>query len=310
VRNAFANEITSLAAIDERIVVLSGDIGNRLFDDFKNVAPARFYNCGVAEANMTGVAAGMAMMGLRPITYTITPFATTRCLEQIRNDVCYHNLPVIITGTGSGLSYAELGPTHHSCEDIAILRALPNISVICPCDPIEVRCALRAAMQHDGPIYLRLGKKGEPALHKTTPDFKIGRAINMREGNDICLLSTGSTMELSLGIADALASYGISSRVESVHTVKPLDGILLEELGRGYRLVVTIEEHSLIGGLGSAVAEWFSDRDSRDVRLLRYGTADCFLETVGSQEYARTFYGLERSRIADEVKAAFGKDAR
>ncbi|MFA6412286.1 MAG: transketolase C-terminal domain-containing protein [Syntrophales bacterium] len=309
-RNAFANEITSLAAIDERIVVLSGDIGNRLFDDFKNVAPARFYNCGVAEANMTGVAAGMAMMGLRPITYTITPFATTRCLEQIRNDVCYHNLPVIITGTGSGLSYAELGPTHHSCEDIAILRALPNISVICPCDPIEVRCALRAAMQHDGPIYLRLGKKGEPALHKTTPDFKIGRAINMREGNDICLLSTGSTMELSLGIADALASYGISSRVESVHTVKPLDGILLEELGRGYRLVVTIEEHSLIGGLGSAVAEWFSDRDSRDVRLLRYGTADCFLETVGSQEYARTFYGLERSRIADEVKAAFGKDAR
>jgi len=309
-RNAFVNEITSLAAIDDRIVLLSGDIGNRLFDDLKRVAPTRFYNCGVAEANMTSVAAGLAMMGLRPITYTITPFATTRCLEQIRNDVCYHNLPVIIAGTGSGLSYAELGPTHHSCEDIAILRALPNISVICPCDPIEVRCALRAAMQHEGPVYLRLGKKGEPALHKTTPDFKIGRAINMREGNDICLLSTGSTMELSLGVADVLASRGISTRVESVHTVKPLDDILLEELACRYRLVVTIEEHSLIGGLGSAVAEWFSDRDSKGIRLLRYGTADRFLETVGSQEYARTFYGLECRRIVDEIKAAFGKDAR
>jgi transketolase len=309
-RNAFANEITSLAAIDERIVLLSGDIGNRLFDDLKRVAPTRFYNCGVAEANMTGVAAGMAMMGLRPITYTITPFGTTRCLEQIRNDVCYHNLPVIIAGTGSGLSYAELGPTHHSCEDIAILRALPNISVICPCDPIEVRCALRAAMQHEGPIYLRLGKKGEPALHKTTPAFKIGRAINMREGSDICLLSTGSTMVLSLGVADVLALRGISARVESVHTVKPLDDILLEELVCRYRLVVTIEEHSLIGGLGSAVAEWISDKDSRGTRLLRYGTGDRFLETVGSQEYARTFYGLERSRIIDEVYMAFGEGAR
>ncbi len=306
-RNAFANEITSLAATDERIVLLSGDIGNRLFDEFKKVAPLRFYNCGVAEANMTGVAAGMAMMGLRPITYTITPFATTRCLEQIRNDVCYHNLPVMIVGTGSGLSYAELGPTHHSCEDIAILRSLPNISIICPCDPVEVRCALRAAMQHEGPIYLRLGKKGEPALHRTVPEFKIGRAINMREGNDVCLLSTGSTMVLSLNVADVLASRGMSVRVESVHTVKPLDDILLEELACRYRLVVTIEEHSLIGGLGSAVAEWFSDRTSRGMRLLRYGTADHFLETVGSQEYARAFYGLECSRIVDEVSVAFGK---
>jgi transketolase len=309
-RNAFADEITSLAATDERMVLLSGDIGNRLFDDLKKIAPERFYNCGVAEANMTGVAAGMAMMGMRPITYTITPFATTRCLEQIRNDVCYHNLPVIIAGTGSGLSYAELGPSHHSCEDIAILRSLPNISVICPCDPVEVRCALRAALQHDGPVYLRLGKKGEPALHKTTPEFKIGRAINMREGNDVCLLSTGSTMELSLGVSDALISFGISTRVESVHTVKPLDDILLEELACRYHLVVTIEEHSLIGGLGSAVAEWFSDKNSKGIRLLRFGTADRFLETVGSQEYARTFYGLEQGRIVDAVKAALNEDAR
>jgi transketolase len=305
-RNAFADELTSLSSIDSRIVLLSGDIGNRLFDDFKKIDPKRFYNCGVAEANMTGVAAGMAMMGMRPVTYTITPFATTRCLEQIRNDVCYHNLPVIIAGTGSGLSYAELGPSHHSCEDISILRSLPNISVICPCDPVEVRCALRAALQHEGPVYLRLGKKGEPILHKEVPDFKIGYAINMRKGNDICLLSTGSTMDLCLSVADMCTSSGISTRVESVHTVKPLDGNLMEELACSYLLIATIEEHSLIGGLGSAVAEWLSDRDIRNTRLLRFGTADSFLETVGSQEYARTFFGLERTNIVNRIKTALG----
>lgn len=304
-RNAFALELTALAVRDERVVLLSGDIGNRLFDDFKKIAPTRFYNCGVAEANMTGVAAGMAMMGLRPITYTITPFATTRCLEQIRNDICYHNLPVIIAGTGSGLSYAELGPTHHSCEDIALLRALPNISVVCPCDPVEVRCVLRAALNQTGPVYIRLGKKGEPVLHAVEPSFAIGRAITMRSGKDLCLLSTGSTMELTLAVAEALAARGISTRVESFHTVKPLDCESLDAMARHYKLMVTIEEHSLIGGLGSAVAEWKSDRNKGALRLLRFGTADHFLETVGSQDYARAHYGLGRDSIVHQIIDAF-----
>ena len=299
-RNAFAQEVTALAAMDERVVLLSGDIGNRLFDNLKKVAQSRFFNCGVAEANMTGVASGLAKLGFRPITYTITPFATTRCLEQIRNDICYQNLPVIIAGTGSGLSYAELGPTHHSCEDIAILRSLPNISVVCPCDPIEVRCALRAALQHDGPVYLRLGKKGEPDLHQSTPDFKIGRSITMRHGSDVCLLSTGSTMEVALSSADRLAQKNISVRVESVHTVKPLDTVLLTSLAKHYDLIVTIEEHSLIGGLGSAVAEWMADQGCT-IRLLRFGTADQFLETVGSQNYARSVYGLDCDHVVQRV---------
>src|SRR2546430_5284860 len=163
-RNAFATEITSLASEDERLVLLSGDIGNKLFDGYKEKFPERFFNCGVAEANMMGMAAGMALSGMRPITYTITPFTTTRCFEQIRVDVCYHNVPVIIVGVGGGLSYASLGATHHSCEDIALLRMLPNMTVICPGDAIEVRGALRAALRHDGPVYIRLGKKGEPIV--------------------------------------------------------------------------------------------------------------------------------------------------
>ena len=164
-RNAFAEAIAEAAATDKRVVLLSGDIGNRLFDAFKDKFPDRFYNCGVAEANMTSMAAGMAMCGLRPFTYTITPFATTRVMEQIRVDICYHNVPVAIVGTGSGLSYASLGPTHHSCEDVAFLRALPNMTVICPADAAEVRRAVAAVLEIAGPVYLRLGKKGEPTVH-------------------------------------------------------------------------------------------------------------------------------------------------
>src|SRR6266850_1904913 len=164
-RNAFAAEITALAGEDQRVILLSGDIGNRLFDDYKIRAPGRFFNCGVAEANMIGVAAGMAMCGLRPVAYSITPFVTTRCLEQIRTDVCYHEAPVTIVAVGAGLSYSGLGPTHHSCEDISFLRSIPNMVVICPGDAFEVRAALRAAMQQDRPVYIRMGKKGEPVVH-------------------------------------------------------------------------------------------------------------------------------------------------
>ncbi|NNN20349.1 MAG: transketolase, partial [Acidimicrobiaceae bacterium] len=194
-RNAFAAEITALAAEDERVVLLAGDIGNRLFDPYRDSFPDRYINCGVAEANLTTVAAGMASCGLRPFTYSITPFITTRCLEQIRVDICYHELPVIIVGTGSGLAYNSLGATHHSCEDIGFLRLLPYMTVICPGDPTEVRLAARAALAHPGPVYIRLGKKGEPDVHQDPPSFEIGRGIVLRDGSDICLISTSNMLQ-------------------------------------------------------------------------------------------------------------------
>lgn len=304
-RNVFAEELTKLAAEDDRVVLLSGDIGNRLFDDFKKVAPERFYNCGVAEANMTGVAAGMALTGFRPVTYSITPFVTVRCLEQIRVDLCYHNVPVVIVGTGSGLSYAELGPTHHSCDDVGLLRMFPNMSIICPCDPVEVRLALRAAMNHDGPVYIRLGKKGEPAIHKAEPDFRIGKAITVREGKDVCILNTGNIIPLSLSAAEELDAKGISVRVESFHTVKPLDEELLERLAEDYKLIVTVEEHSKIGGLGSAVSEWMADHAVGNVRLLRFGTEDRFLNTLGDRDYARAHFGLTVEDITAKIVELF-----
>jgi len=303
VRNAFADEITKIGATRDEVVLLSGDIGNRLFDRFKERNPERFFNCGVAEGNMMGMASGIALSGLRPIVYTITPFTTTRCFEQIRVDVCYQRAPVIIVGTGSGLSYARLGPTHHSLEDIAILRVLPEITVLCPCDEVELRLGIRAALDQDGPVYMRIGKKGEPVIHQHTPDYQIGRAITIRDGKDLCLLSTGSMMSVVLEAAERLAGEGLSARVESFHTVKPLDEQRLAELFVRYPVVGVAEEHGRAGGIGSAIAEWLTAQDGMLGKLVSFGVADEFMHEVGSQAYARRRFGLTAENIAAGVKA-------
>jgi len=296
-RNAFAAEITELAGADERVVLLSGDIGNKLFDRYKEKFADRFLNCGVAEANMIGMAAGLALCGLRPITYTITPFTTTRCLEQIRVDVCYHDVPVIIVGVGGGLSYASLGATHHSCEDIALLRVLPNMTVICPGDAMEVRSALRAALRHDGPVYIRLGKKGEPVVHPEPPEFAIGKAIVVRRGSEVCLLSAGNMLPVAMAAAENLERSGFSTQVVSFHTIKPLDELLLADAFSTFNIVVTIEEHSRLGGLGGSVAEWLADRQPQQAALVRIGTPDEFMHEAGKQAYARERFGLTAERI-------------
>jgi transketolase len=297
VRNAFAEEMTRVAATDKRVVVLSGDIGNKLFDKLKFVDEKRFYNCGIAEANMMGVAAGMAMSGLRPFVYTITPFTTTRCFEQIRVDVCYHHAPVVIVGTGSGLSYSELGPTHHSLEDMAILRTLPGMRVLAPCDASELRQALHEVLKDDSPTYIRIGKKGEADIHASPPDLKLGKVLVIREGTDVALLCAGNMMADTLMAANLLAASGISAEVVSFHTVKPLDADYLQQAASRFKLLVTVEEHSRIGGFGSAVAEWRMAQPL-NVAQLGFGTDDVFMHEVGSQAYARKKYGLTADNIA------------
>jgi transketolase len=310
-RNAFAAAVTELAAADPRVVVLSGDIGNRLFDAFREKFPDRFYNCGVAEANMTGMAAGLALCGLRPFTYTSTPFGTTRVLEQIRVDVRYHNVPVTIVGTGSGLSYASLGPTHHSCEDVAFLRCLPNMTVLCPADAAEVRAAVAAVLAIPGPAYIRLGKKGEPAVHKEKPCFEIGKGIIVRPGRDVCLLGLGTMVATAAETAALLEGRGVSAQVVSMHTVKPLDEDLLRECFGRFALVAVVEEHGRIGGLGAAVAQWLVAQDPYPpARLLSFGTPDAFLHESGSQRYARKCVGLTPDAIAAEVLRARGRQGK
>jgi len=305
-RNAFADELTKAGSEDPRIVMLSGDIGNRLFDKFKDANPGRFYNCGVAEANMIGVGAGLAMSGYRPVAYTITPFITTRCLEQIRVDVCYHDVPVTIVAVGAGLAYSGLGPTHHACEDISLLRSLPNMSVVCPGDAWEVRGALRAALAYDKPVYIRMGKKNEPLVHAGVPDsFEIGKALTVCEGTRVCLLSTGNMLPEVVKAAGLLDELGISAKVMSFHTVKPLDEACLKEVFGSFECVATIEEHSLIGGLGSAVSEWAVDNRIQTDAFLRIGTPDIFFRKSGEQDYARGELGLDAVSISQRIAKKF-----
>ena len=301
-RNAFADEVTTLGREDARLMLLSGDIGNKLFDNFKKVAPNRFLNCGIAEANMMGMAAGLALNGLRPVVYTITPFTTARCFEQIRVDVCYQRAPVIIVGTGSGLSYAELGSTHHSCEDIAILRTLPGMIVVAPADAMEVRAALRAALRQEQPVYIRIGKKGEPVLHREAPSFVLGRALTLRQGSDVCLLGTGNMIAALIEVADLLRTRGISARVENFHTVKPLDEERLSEVFANYAVIAVAEEHGRIGGLASAIAEWSLTRENLErPRILTFGVPDAFPDQLGKQAYLRGKFGLTPDAIFEAV---------
>jgi transketolase len=299
-RNAFADEILTLALADERIVVLSGDIGNRLFDKFKAAMPERFHNCGVAEANMISLAAGLASSGLRPVCYTITPFVTTRCLEQIKLDVCYHGMPVTIVGTGSGLSYAALGSTHHSFEDIAIMRTLPGMCVFAPADAPELRHILQQSFRQDSPTYLRIGKKGEPILTDGT-DFQPGRWQCLRPGADATLLSCGTILAEALAAADQLAARGIQAAVWNCASIKPLDIESLNTLPPAP--VFTIEEHSVLGGFGSAVAEVLASLPAAP-RLHRLGIPDQFLHDTGEQHESRAHCGIDAAGIARAVESA------
>ena len=298
-RNAFADEIRKIATQDSRVVMLSADIGNRLFDKFKTDCVGRFFNTGVAEANTISMAAGMAATGLRPVCYTITPFITARCYEQIKVDVCYHEQPVVIVGTGSGLSYASLGATHHSLDDLALMRVLPGMRVLAPADAMELRSCLQAAMKANHPTYLRIGKKGEPVIFAEPPPFSFGVWNRVQEGaGPTAILACGNTVPIALEAAKLLAAEKTAPEVYSCASVKPLDEVVLRSLFGQKRAVLTIEEHALAGGFGSAVAEWVGDQGYEDrAQLIRLGAGDCYLHEAGEQEYARHVYGISSARI-------------
>ena len=293
-RNAFARAMTELAQERDDVCLLSGDIGNRMFDQFKEVAPTRFLNCGIAEANMMSMAAGMGLSGLRPVVYTITPFTTTRCLEQIRTGVAYHEAPVVIIGTGSGLSYAELGATHHSLEDIAILRSIPNIRVCAPADSLELVAQLRQAITEGKPTYIRIGKKGEPDLYKQTESLGIGKANLLKAGENTLLLSIGPIIAEALKASEELKDEGINLGVASMGSIKPLDEkFLRNRLAEGYTNWISLEEHHITGGLGSALIEWISENKIKNVKLKRMGVGDHFIHELGDQNFMRNREGIK-----------------
>ncbi len=298
-RNAFIRSLTTLAEKDESVVFLTADLGYKIFDDFAARFPGRFMNVGVAESNMIGVAAGLALAGFRPFVYSIVPFATLRCLEQIRNDVCYNHVPVTIVGVGGGYSYGPNGPTHHALEDIAAMRSLPNMTVVCPGDPVETELAVHAIGALGEPAYLRLGRAGDPVVHQAPPYFEIGKAITVRRGSDCTLMTTGGMLPVALEAA-AMLSKEISCRVVNMHTVKPLDEVTLSECCRETEAIFTLEEHSRIGGLGSAVGEWLADNNLQ-FPLHSFGTRDSFTHVSGSQEYLRDDQHLSAAHVARRI---------
>lgn len=291
-RTAFINALEELAAEDPRITLLTGDLGFSVFEPFIARFPRQFLNCGVAEQNMTGVAAGMALSGKVVFTYSIGNFSTLRCLEQIRNDACYHGANVKVVSVGAGLAYGPLGSSHHALEDLAILRALPEMTVVAPGDPIEAAAATRALVSHDGPCYLRLGKSGEPRVHAEVPDFALGRAIRVSDGNDLTLIATGTTLKACYDAAAKLSAEGTSVRLLSMHTIKPLDVEAVRRAAKETSAIVTVEEHSVTGGLGGAVAEVLAQSDGRRVPFLIMGVRSGFCRVVGSQEYLKAQCGL------------------
>ncbi|MDE0766532.1 MAG: hypothetical protein OSB15_10705 [Amylibacter sp.] len=300
-RNAFAKKLSECASDDGRITLLSGDIGNRLFDAFKMQFKDRFINCGVAEQNMTGVAAGLAMQGFLPVTYTIAPFCTTRCLEQIRIDVAYHNLPVTIVSVGAGLSYAGLGPTHHSCEDIAFLRSIPNMRIFCPATPLELEAILPYVFKNPSPTYIRMGKKGESEFHTNLIDSQnICLPIQVSEGENVCLIAVGTIINEVVCAQKKLCSQGINAAVFSLPMVKPLPVPALRDIFRNYSRVAIVEEHSLIGGVSSAISELVVDGYLPAQKLMRFGTQDRFFEEAGSQKFARRAMGISCDDIVSK----------
>ena len=302
-RNTFAQVMTQLAEERNDVCLLSGDIGNRMFDKFKETAPERFINCGIAEANMMSMAAGMGLCGLKPVVYTITPFTTTRCLEQIRTGVAYHEAPVVIVGTGSGLSYAELGATHHSLEDLAILRSIPNLQICTPADSLELEAQLREVIEKDKPTYIRIGKKGEPDINRKTSELGVGKANMLANGKKNLIIGIGPIIKEAIDAKETLQTLGIDLAIANMGSVKPLDEkFLRDRADEGYDRWFTLEEHNIIGGLGSAIIEWLSENNIKNIRVERIGIRDHFIHNLGSQKYVRRIEGIDAEGITNIVR--------
>ncbi|NLF68211.1 MAG: transketolase [Candidatus Anammoximicrobium sp.] len=305
-RSLFNKVLVDIAKADERIWMILADIGYGEIEPFRDTFPDRWYNCGVAEQNMTGVACGVALEGNIAITYSIANFPTLRCLEQIRNDVCYHHANVKIVIIGGGLAYGALGVSHQATEDIAIMRALPNMVVFCPCDFAEAEAGVHAMIAHDGPFYYRCGYKKEPPVHAGPIEFQLGRAIRVRDGRDLTFLFTGTIGSQVVKAAETLNREGLACRVLSMHTVKPLDREAILAAAEETGGLVVVEEHQISGGLGGAVAEVLADACVAPRRFLRIGLPDVYVSQVGSHEWLLDQYGLSAEKIAGTVRTMFG----
>jgi len=295
-RDRFIKTLCSLAEEDPRIMLITGDLGFAVFDEYRKRFPGQFINAGVAEQNMTLVATGMALEGHIVFTYSIGNFPTLRCLEMIRNDAAYHDANVKVVSIGGGFSYGPLGISHHATEDLAIMRSLPNVTCVAPTSLLEVEEATRAIAQHPGTCFLRLDKDqgfDEPS----GSDFVLGQPRVLRHGADVAFIVTGGILSEVVKAADELGSQGISSSIYCVHTLKPFDPTEVVSASRLHGAIVTVEEHTIHGGLGGLVLESLADVSAIPKKFLRIGLDGCFSSVVGSQGFLRTAYKMDAPAI-------------
>ncbi|NKF06755.1 transketolase family protein [Clostridium gasigenes] len=300
-REAYGKALAQLAKTNENVVVLDADLSKSTKTaDFKEVCPERFFNMGIAEANMMGVAAGLSTCGKIPFVSTFAMFAAGRAFEQIRNSLCYPRLNVKVCATHAGLTVGEDGASHQAIEDLALMRSIPNMTVICPADDVETEAAIKAIAEFEGPCYVRLGRLPVSTINDAkTYEFKLGKGVTLKEGNDVTIVATGIMVQTALEASDILANEGINARVINIHTLKPLDTELLVKAAKETNAIVTVEEHSIIGGLGSAVAEALGEE--YPVPVLKVGVNDVFGESGKPEELLKA-YGLTAEAIVEKVK--------
>lgn len=301
-RDTFVRTLIDLAKKDKNIELITGDLGFGVLKPFWEQLSDQFTNIGIAEQNMTTVAAGMALEGKTVFTYSIGNFPTLRCLEQIRNDCAYHKANVKIVCIGGGFVYGSLGMSHQATEDLAILRALPDVVVMAPADLVEAEEATKAIAAYPGTCYLRLGRGGEKRIHEKIDNFQIGKAIKVKEGKDIAIFSTGAIFEEVNEAYEILREKGYSPAIYTFPTVKPIDKEVINECSEKFDLIVTCEEHNIIGGFGGAVAEVMAEKRYRKAALLRIGLNDIYATIVGNQKYLRDQYGLSAKKIAERIE--------
>lgn len=309
-RAAYGKTLVEIAKEESNLVVLDADLsGSTMTKDFSKAYPERFFNMGIAEANMIGTAAGLAACGKKPFANSFAMFAAGRVWEQIRNSVAYTHLNVKVIGSHGGLSVGEDGATHQCIEDLAIMRAIPDMMVLCPCDGNEMRQAVRALVDYDGPAYMRLGRLAVETVTDSVPDyrFELGKGALLRQGKDVTIVAVGMMVQMALKAADMLGQEGISVRVIDMHTIKPLDGEILLAAAKETGAIVTSEEHNILGGLGGAVAEFLSL--NCPVPVVRHGVEDQFGRS-GKAEEVLEAYGLSPEGIAKKVKEALALKLR
>lgn len=299
-RTAYLETLYDLASKDKRVYALISDNGAIVYDKYRRDLSSQYLNLGISEANMLGMAAGMASCGKIPFAYTIGAFLAYRAFEFIRNDICLQKQNVKIIGTGAGETYSALGPTHHSTEDLGGLRSLPNLTILSPASPLEVKKATVAAYEYEGPVYLRLGTNKEPEIYKEDYLFEIGKGVTVRDGKDITLIGTGSILKDILDAAELLEKKGIFARVINIHTIKPIDREIILRAAKETGGIITIEDHNLIGGLGSAVAEVIAE-SGEGIFFKRMGLED-FSEGYGTYGQVKENNGIGMGQICEEAE--------